>query len=548
MILKHLRENWKAGLAVALVSIPLSISLAVASGTTPTVGIITAIWAGFVASLFGGSNFNIIGPTGALSGIIATYAFANGASSLAQLTIITGIFIFIAYLLKLEHYLIFIPSSVIHGFTLGVACIIGLNQLNYALGLKNIIQHEHLFSNILESCKHWSEISWITFTIFIIFFAMLMLLRWFTPKIPGTILLAPAGILLGYLSKTSIFATSLTTLNIETLGDKFTDMSFKLFVFPDFAWHSGLIQTAAIVALIAILETMLSAKIADGMTHTKHNPRKEMLGLGIANIMCGFVGGIPATAALARTSLNIKAHATNKLSATLSSVFVAFIAFFLLKYFAYIPMAVIAAILVYTAVQMIEAEHFVTFFKYEYANFWISMLVALITVYQDPIAGILLGATISLLLLIDKISRGQCDIHVDKQIEEIADIQELGKISNVLLYSIKGKLCYINSCAHITRFETDLSKYQYVIIRLREIYFIDLDGAAALDEIITLAKSRGQKVLITSASPHSTAFLQETSRSYQKLKQEGLVFKNTREAIKYLATTYHVRTSTSLVN
>lgn len=263
MILKHLRENWKAGLAVALVSIPLSISLAVASGTTPTVGIITAIWAGFVASLFGGSNFNIIGPTGALSGIIATYAFANGASSLAQLTIITGIFIFIAYLLKLEHYLIFIPSSVIHGFTLGVACIIGLNQLNYALGLKNITQHEHLFSNILESCKHWSEISWVTFAIFIIFFVILMLLRWLTPKIPGTILLAPAGILLGLLSKATFF-----TVPLETLGDKFSDMSFKLFVFPDFAWHSGLIQTAAIVALIAILETMLSAKIADGMTHT----------------------------------------------------------------------------------------------------------------------------------------------------------------------------------------------------------------------------------------------------------------------------------------
>ncbi len=540
MILKHLRENWKAGLAVALVSIPLSISLAVASGTTPMVGIITAIWAGFIASLFGGSNFNIVGPTGALSGIIAVYAFTNGAGSLAQLTILVGIFIFIAYILKLEHYLVFIPSSVIHGFTLGVACIIGLNQFNYAFGLKGIPQHKHLFTNLLESCKHIGQISWVAFAIFIIFFVLLIILRLVMKKISGTILLAPVGILLGYLSKTGFLGVS-----IETLGDIFSDMSFKLFVIPDFAWHRDLIQTAAIIALIAILETMLSAKIADGMTHTKHNPRKEMLGLGLANIVCGFLGGIPATAALARTSLNIKAHATNKLSATLSSIFVALISFFLLKYFAFIPVAVIAAILVYTAVQMIEAEHFVTFFKYERANFWISMLVAIVTVYEDPIAGILLGATISLLLLIDKISRGQCDIHVDKQIEEIADIQELGTISNVLLYSIKGKLCYINSCAHLTRFEIDLSKYQYVIIRLREIYFIDLDGAAALDEIIALCQTRGQKVLITSVSPHNAAFLQETSRGYQKLKQEKLVFKNTREAIKYLAITYRIRASTN---
>lgn len=536
MLLKRLQENWKAGLAVSLVSIPLAISLAVASGTTPTAGIITAIWAGLIASLVGGSNFNIIGPTGALSGIVATYAFAHGMQSLALLTIFTGIFILAAYALKLEHYLIFIPSSVIHGFTLGVAFIISLNQLSSALGLANLPQHDHLFANVIESFKHVNEISGITVLVFALFFFGLLILRRLTPKIPGAILLTPAGIAFGYACH-----NNLLPFHVQTLGEKFADISFTLFQMPTFSLASTVLQTAAVVALVAILETMLSAKIADSMTNTKHDPRKEMLGLGLANIVSGLMGGIPATAALARTSLNIKARATDKISATLSVIFIAVISFFFMSYFTYIPLAVIAAILVYVSVQMIEAEHFVSLFRYERAHFWVSMAVAFVTVYADPIAGILLGATISLLLLVNKISQGQCDIkinHLDNDGDE--KVTELDKHAAIIMYSIKGKLCYINSRAHLTRFEEKLGKYHYIIIRLREIYFIDLDGSAVLDEIIALAEKRNQKIMISSASPQTVAMLEETSKGYQRLKKNGLVFKRTQDALAYLKTTYQV--------
>ena len=153
-IIEKIKYNWKSGLTVSLVSMPLSISLAVASGSTPAIGIITAIWAGLVASIFGGSNFNIIGPTGALSGLIATYVILHGSNSLAILTITTGIFVLIAYALKLEKYLIFIPSSVIHGFTLGVALIIGFNQFNAALGLYGLPKHSSFFQNLIEYAEN----------------------------------------------------------------------------------------------------------------------------------------------------------------------------------------------------------------------------------------------------------------------------------------------------------------------------------------------------------------------------------------------------------
>lgn len=535
----RVKENWQAGLTVSLVSIPLALSLAVASGATPTMGILTAVWAGLVASFFGSSNYNIIGPTGALSGIIAAYAFVYGAGSIPFLALLTGFFILTAYIFHLERYLIYVPSSVIHGFTLGVALIIILNQLNYALGLKNIPQHEVFFKNILESLSHISEISLVTLAVFVSFFIMLLLVRWLAPKIPGVILIAPLGIAFGYASK-----HALIPFVVETLGEKFADVSFKLFIAPQFSWYPHILQTAAVIALVAILETMLSAKIADGMTHTKHNPHKEMLGLGLANVVSGLLGGIPATAALARTALNIKTRATYKTAATLCSIFIGLIAFFLLSYFAYLPLAVIAAILVFVSVQMIEAEHFVAFFKYEQANFWISMLVAFITVYKDPIAGILLGATISLLLLVDKISRGQCEIIINKRIKadssEEEKIKEPDKNADVLVYSIKGKLCYINSRAHVARFETTFSKYKYIILRLREIYFIDLDGIEALDEIIEIAHTKGQKILITSVSPTVAPLLDSAAIGYQKLKKDGLVFKKTQEALAYLEANHNI--------
>lgn len=534
-MLEKIKQNWKSGITVSLVSMPLSISLAVASGSTPTVGIITAIWAGLVASIFGGSNFNIVGPTGALSGLIATYVMLNGTDGLPALTIVAGIIILIAYILRLEKYLIFIPSSVINGFTLGVAFIIGFNQFNSAFGLYGLTKHESFFNNLIESFKNISQTSTPTLLIFMIFLAALFLLRKLVPKIPGALLLSPIGILIGYMGVSGIIS-----LKLATLGTVFGNISFQLFQpLSRVAFSHGIIVTGGAIALVAILETMLSAKIADGMTHTKHNERKEMLGLGLANIVSGLVGGIPATAALARTSLNIKTGGTDKISATISSVFLVIISFFLLYYFKFIPMAVIAAILVYVAIQMIEMEHFVKFYLYQKSGFWISMLVAAITVYKDPIIGIIFGTALSLLLFVEKLSRGHFDLKLNNVENGIVKsvsgdkLKEIKENADILLYSIEGKLAYINSRAHISRFEQSLSKYKIIILRLRSVYFIDLDGVEALDEIISIIQKRGQQVCLTSISSNIADLLGQLSVQYRKLAENGLIFSKTGDALKH---------------
>lgn len=529
-----LAHNWKSGITVSLVAMPLSISLAVASGSTPVIGILTAVWAGLIASIFGGSNYNIVGPTGALSGLIAAHVALHGTGDLPLVTLIAGGLILVAYAFKLERYLVFIPSSAINGFTLGVAGIIAFNQLNSALGLSGLPKHESFFANTLESLRHLSDASIPTVSIFCLFLLSLFVLRRLVPKIPGALLLSPLGILLGYLASTGILP-----LRLATLGSVFGNFSFSLFHLPQFNFSASLFPAATAIALVAILETMLSAKIADAMTRTKHNERKEMLGLGLANIASGLAGGIPATAALARTSLNIKTGATHKTSATISSVFLALISFLLLAYFSYIPMAVIAAILVFVAILMVEKEHLAKFYHYQRSGFWLSLLVAAVTFYQDPIIGIGFGTALSLLLFVEKISHGHFEVKLNTFEEGIVQslagdqLKEIKENGDILLYSFSGKLAYINSRAHIDRFEKDLTKYKIIVLRLRSVYFIDLDGAEALDEIISIAETRGQQICLTSLNDTVTDLLEQVSPNYRRLKDRGMVFPKSQDALHY---------------
>ncbi len=522
----HVKNNWKSGLTVALVSIPLSVSLAVASQTAPAIGVLTAIWAACVAAFLGGSNFNIIGPTGALSGILASYAILHGSDSLAALALVAGFFILLAYFLKLHRYIVFIPGSTIHGFTLGVAFIIGLNQLNFMLGLNNLPRHSHFIDNVIESLKHLSDAQWSIFLLFLIFLGLLFFCKRFVANIPGAILITPLGLLIGFLSVKQIIP-----LNLETLGSRYGSIHVSFIQMPHLFIDFSLVTVGTIVALIAILETMISAKIADGLTRTKHNQHREMFGLGIANIVTGLVGGMPATAALARTALNIKSGAKHRFSQGLCALFITLISFMLLPYFTYLPLIVIAAILVYVAIAMIEREHFVRLYQYDKANFMISLFVASMTIFYDPVIGILFGVALSLLLFMRQLSYGYFELEVQEG-ERIIPVQDRSKLpaGNVFVYAIKGPLVYINSQAHLVRFEQDFGYNKIVILRLTTVYFIDLDGIDALDEIIDTIYAHQGRVIFVGIRPHIAAILTKQSKHYNQLLARGNVVATMQEA------------------
>lgn len=536
-LLSNLKRNWKSGITVSLVSIPLSISLAVAANSTPIMGIITAFWAGLIASILGGSNYNIVGPTGALSGILAMFAITYGVGSLPALAIMTGLIILIFFILHFERYIILIPSSVIHGFTLGVAFIIGLNQLNSALGLQGLASHEKFIKNVMESLTHIGQFDGGTAILFFSTLAILFVFLKLIPKIPGPIIVAPIGIFLGYLSEAGIIGAK-----FQTLHSKFGDIiGSKIFQMPSLSFNfldMNLLKASLAIAVVAILETLISAKIADGMTKTKSNHRKEMIGLGFANIFSGIFGGIPATAALARTSLNVKSGATNKLSATISSVMLALISVIFISYFKYLPMAVVASILVYVAFRMVEAEHFKHIYVHNKSAFGLSIVVALITVIQDPIVGILVGSVISLLIFVNHFSKAQCEIIVNKNKKMVAKIQTLkfNEIEkhggDVIVYRFAGQMNYINSQSHLENLNK-MDGVHTVILNFRNLFYIDVDGLDALKEIIETLRMKDKKVIITSAGPFIIPVL-DREDWFEDMKQVGSVFNSTTEALKTL--------------
>jgi len=417
-----------------------------------------------------------------------------------------------------------------------------MNQLNFALGLSKLPGHEKFIENVFESFHHLNQTSFESVLIFIIFLFGIIVTEKYRKNIqiishiPATALFAVFGIFLGFLA-----ASGVLPLSIQTLDSRYSDLTPALFMLPKFtfSFDRSFLSALFTVSLIAIIETMLSARIADSMTKTKHNKRKEMLGLGLANIASGIAGGIPATAALARTSLNIKSGATDKMSGVISSISVAVIALFLLPYFKYLPLTVIAAILVTVAVRMIEKEHFIRMFHIDKKSFFIALLVALITIVEDPIIGILVGATISLVLFLENLSHGQFELVANnaknKMVGQLSGsrIDKIIKDSHTIVYSFKGHLTYIDSQAHIARFETDHDYHKNIILRLRELSFIDVDGVNAFEEIIEILERRKIEIYVTGVNDIIDQMLQK-SKHFVSLEKRGRVFPRTSDALKKL--------------
>lgn len=521
--------NLKPGITVGLVSIPLAISLSLASGTTPVIGMLSAFWGGVVAAIFGGSAYNILGPTGALSGLVLTFVLIHGISSVPMLTILAGIFILVAWACNLQKYLIYIPGAVIHGFTLGVAFIIGLGQLNNAFALTPLHTHESLILNIIESIKVLPHTQMESIVLFIFGLFFLILVKKKLPNVPGAIMLSAMGILIGYSSTTGI-----VPFFVPTLFSKYGTLSLQLLprTLPKLFVNSYLFQSASTVAIIAIIETMLSAKVANIVTKTRFNERREMLALALANIASGFMGGIPVTAALARTSLNIKSGANSRMAALISAVMIGIISVVFFRMFQYLPLPIIAAILVNVAVNMIEQEHFVFLFKHDKVSFVISLVVSLVTIMTDPIIAVSLGSTILLLRQVHRLSAGDYEIlvnHNKKLTNRLSgkNLHKLEECGDPFVYSFNTNLTYLNRDAHLLRIHQLAPKSNNVILRFRTVSYIDPDGILMLEEIVDLFEQHKANLFFVGLSEEVRLELDKTPYFDRYIKQNRIYEKTT---------------------
>lgn len=359
-------------------------------------GLASAVWGGFFAALLGGSQYNIAGPTASGAGILAVYSLRYGYQILPFIAIISGILMLAALALRLDKYVLLLPGGVMHGWTIGVAFTIACNQLAFAFGINNLTKHEQFYMNVFEVISHLGQTQVGPFFVFLIAVIFIVTLGFMRPKIPWTIIVALVGILLGVLS-----ANNAWLFHMDILKERYTNLHFSLFQTPTFksSFFTGEILTASFsIAFISILESLLSAKVADRLTGTRFAQPLEVFGIAFANIIAGTFNGIPVTAALARTALNINSGATNRMAAILNGISCGLIALLLIKVLGYMPLAIIAALLVNVAIRMVNLANMTHLWLYDSTQFRIAVFTGLVTVFMDPATGIIYGAVLSIFL------------------------------------------------------------------------------------------------------------------------------------------------------
>lgn len=347
-----------AGLIVAIIALPLSIALAIASGVSPEKGLYTAIVAGLVIALLGGSRVNISGPTAAFATIVAGIVAEHGIDGLAIATVMAGAFLILMGLLRLGSLIRYIPETITVGFTSGIAVTIVIGQIKDFLGITfapgtNAIEAPEKLEAIAESISTLNP--WALGTGLV---ALAILIIWpkLSKKIPGS-LVAVLVITL---------AVALTSLTVNTIGDLYQiDASLPPFALPDFNADKivSLIPSAFTIAILAAIESLLSCVVSDKMIDDTHNSNTELIAQGAGNICSALFGGIPATGAIARTAANVKNGGRSPISGIVHAIVLLLVLVILMPYAAFIPMPVIAAVLFIVAYNMSEWRHFVAICK-----------------------------------------------------------------------------------------------------------------------------------------------------------------------------------------
>ena len=396
-----------AGIIVAIIALPLSIALALASGVEPAQGIYTAIAAGFFVGLLGGSRVQIAGPTAAFATIVASVVATQGLDGLFIATVIAGIILILMGLLKLGGLIRFIPHTLTVGFTGGIAVTILLGQIKdflgitYADGLRPIEAIEKVEANI----EFISTASWQPLVIGVISLLILIIYPRFEKKIPPSLIAVIIGALLvGFIP--------CFNSGVYTIGDLYTipsGLPKVNFAAMDFSVEKilSVLPNAFTIAVLAGVESLLSCVVADGMVNSKHNPNAELLAQGVGNIASVLFGGIPATGAIARTAANVKNGGRTPIASIVHAIVLLLVLLLLMPYASLIPMPVIAAILFIVAYNMSEWRKFVQIIKTKnIADILVLVTTFLLTIIFDLVVAIIAGLILHyLIVLIKKIKK-----------------------------------------------------------------------------------------------------------------------------------------------
>jgi sulfate permease, SulP family len=478
-------NNVLAGVVVGIVALPLGMAFAIASGARPEQGIYTAIVAGFLTSIFGGTRVQISGPTGAFVAVLSIITAQHGIAGLQIATLMAGVILLGMGIARLGSVIKYIPNQVIAGFTAGIAVIIFVGQWKDFLGLtpapSGVRFHEKLWS-LIEAMP---TINPATAGLGLLALCVLILGARYFKRIP-----APLVALIVVTAVQSVFHFP----GVATIGSAFGGIPRALpsLSFPvlDFARVLSLVGPAFTIALLGAIESLLSAVVADGMAGTRHDSNQELIGQGIANIAAPLFGGFAATGAIARTATNIRNGATSPLAGITHSGFLILVILLLAPMASAIPLCCLSAVLFVVAWNMSEAQHVMRILRgAPKLDVGILLLTFFLTVFVDLVVAVNVGVILAALFFM----RRSAD---SVSIEQQSDVRAGAQTSGVMVFSIDGPLFF----AAAEKLERTLEHIQRpaarLILRMANVPFVDATGIFAIHEIIADFKRQGGTVML----------------------------------------------------
>jgi len=495
----HLVQDVGAGMTVGVVALPLAMAFAIASGLQPEAGLFTAIIAGFLISALGGSRVQIGGPAGAFIVIVYGIVERYGLANLILATAMSGVLLFLMGLFRLGSLIRFIPVSVVIGFTNGIAVLIMLTQIKDFLGLK-ILSMPADFFGILNTL--WQNLNTVNLPALLLALASLSLVvgwlrmsrrltdtryRW-ASMVPGSIIAL-------------IFATLVTwllKLPVETIGSKFGGIPSSLpgFAWPEFSWDSArfLLMPTLTLTLLGAIESLLCARIADSMIGDRHNPNQELMAQGVANFVTPFFGGMPATGTIARTVTNIKSGGTTPISGMVHALTLLVVVLVAAPLAGHIPLAALAAILMFVAWNMGEWREFLHLRQYRMPYRITLLAVFFLTVVFDLTVAVEVGLIAACLTFIYRISSlTRCE-----QVS-MADQPELtGHDQQVQAWRLYGAL-FFGAVKLVEELE-DRVQTPVLVLDLKNVIYIDSSGADALMNLVDTCRKKQVQLIVCGLS------------------------------------------------
>ena len=503
-----------SGIIVAIIAMPLSIALAIASGVNPEQGLYTAVIAGFFISFLGGSSVQIGGPTAAfviiIYGIVAEY----GVAGLTVATIMAGLMLIAMGALRLGDFIKFIPKTITVGFTFGIAVSIVAGQIKDFFGLRMTSVPAEFIEKLLALGKNFHTLS--LPTVMIGALALLIQIFWHkvSKKIPGS--------LIAIIVTTAI--VKFGNLQVNTIGDLYSiKAGLPEFELPQISLDllGQMISPAFTIAILAAIESLLSCVVSDGMTGRHHNPNAELIGQGVGNIMSALFGGIPATGAIARTAANVKNGGRTPVAGMVHALSLLLILVFLMPYASSIPMSCLAAILIMVGYNMSGWKTVVHIIKTAPKSDIAVLLITLfLTVLFDLVLAIKFGMILAAFLFLKRMSDiANIRQWVDKS-ETDGERGELKSVpSNALVYEIFGAL-FFGAVGDLFEIAHEEGK-NVLILRMRNVPAMDISGLEALEEVLEFCKKRGITLILSHVNEQPMKVM-EKSGFIEKLGKENL--------------------------